>query len=207
MKTIETLITDIKNNTEKSNNLRMSITQQKENLMGKVRIALEKEGLELQPKWHNDTDITIGKDIHRNIRISLGGGNFRVDFPIIWKEPNAHIQFVIFAVLAKFQDEVMDIQLDIVNENTIERNDGKNELVDMITDKLVASLLEGGKIKVDGKSYEYVETIKGRVVVNINKIVMYGNETQTETKSYFPSKLKDIFRSSADKMADTMIKN
>jgi hypothetical protein len=207
MKTIETLITDIKKNTEKSNNLRMSITQQKENLMGKVRIALEKEGLELQPKWHNDNDITIGNDLHRNIRVSFTGGNFRVDFPPIYKQPNAHIQFVIFAVLAKFQDEVMDIQLDIVNDTNMDRQDGKMELIDMIADNMVSSLLEGNCIQADSKSYKYIETIKGRIVVKITKIIMYGNEPESETKSYFPSKLKDIFRSSAHKKADTLIKN
>lgn len=213
MKTIETLITDIKNNNEKSKKLRSSIYQQQEELMDKVRIALEEKGIELEPKqnrlYGGDTDITIGNDYESNyrVRIYFSSGNFRIELPPVFKTPNAHIQFVIYDVLAKFQDEVMDIQLDIANEYLIDRYSDKNELIDMITDKLVSSLLEGGKIKADGKSYEYVETIKGRVVVNINKVVMYGNEKQTETKSYFPSKLKDIFRSSADKMADTMIKN
>jgi hypothetical protein len=104
-------------------------------------------------------------------------------------------------------DEVMDIQLDIVNDTNMDRQDGKMELIDMIADNMVSSLLEGNCIQADSKSYKYIETIKGRIVVKITKIIMYGNEPESETKSYFPSKLKDIFRSSAHKKADTLIKN
>jgi hypothetical protein len=60
--TISNLITEIKNNNEKSNKLRSSITQQKEDLMDKIRVALEDEGLKLQPKYPNNTDIYISED-------------------------------------------------------------------------------------------------------------------------------------------------
>ena len=208
--TISNLVLEIKNNNEKSNKLRSSITQQKEDLMDKIRVALEDEGLKLQPKYPNNTDIYISEDtgfnINSRICLSISGGNLRLDLPAIYDTPTSHIQFLIYGVLLKFQNEVMDIQLDIINENMIDRHRKTNELVEAITEEIITELLDGDNIKVSGKTYRCVEIKKGRFVVDITKTIMFGNEPEKERKSYHKSQLKDIFRSLAQKRADILIK-
>jgi hypothetical protein len=201
--TISNLVLEIKNNNEKANKLRSSITQQKEDLMAKVRMALENEGLELQPKWDNSRDIYIGNDnFHNNnaIRVSFGGGNFHIQLPPIYNTPNAHIQFVIYSVLAKFQSEVIDIQLDIVNETNIDKHRDEWKLQDEITEDLFRKLRTDGKLVVDGLTYEYNDFVKGRMVLNIT------SGSNTEVKSYFPNMVKDKLKSHSYKIADTLLK-
>ena len=201
--TISNLVLEIKNNKEKANKLRSSITQQKEDLMAKVRMALENEGLELQPKWDNSTDIYVGNDfspINNNIRISFGGGNFNIQLAPIFKTPNAHIQFVIYSVLAKFQSEVIDIQLDIVNENDIDIHRDEWKLQDEIAEDLFRKLRTDGKLVVDGLTYEYNDFVKGRMVLNII------SGSNTEVKSYFPNKVKEKLKSHSYKIANTLLK-
>ena len=201
--TISNLVLEIKNSKEKANKLRSSITQQKEDLMAKVRMALENEGLELQPKWDNSRDIYIGNDnFHNNnaIRVSFGGGNFHIQLPPIYNTPNAHIQFVIYSVLAKFQSEVIDIQLDIVNETNIDKHRDEWKLQDEITEDLFRKLRTDGRLVVDGFTYEYNDFVKGRMVLNIT------SGSNTEVKSYFPNMVKEKLKSHSYKIANTLLK-
>lgn len=206
METIETLITKIKDSKEQSDNLRLSIYEQEVELMDKVRKSLEKAGMKLSPKYPNSTDIYSSDD---KFRVAFGGGNFRVDLPHIIGKPNADIQFLIWGVLSKFYDEVMDIQLDIVNESKIERPyyDDYYELIKMISEKMVNDFLTNNKMTIGNLTYEYVEYNKGRFVVNIINQKPSWNEEALQTKAYHKSKLMDIFKDEAKIMAETLIKN
>jgi hypothetical protein len=204
METIETLITKIKDNKDKSYNLRLSISEQKIQLMDKVRKSLEKAGMKLSPKYPNSSDIF---SLDNQVRISFGEGNFRIDLPHIIEKPNADIQFLVWSVLSKFYDDVMDIQLDMVNNNKIENPyyDDYHEAINMISKKMVDDFFTNGEISIGKIKYKYVGYNKGRFVVNI--IHQRPSWKDDETKSYHKSKLVDIFKDEARVMADTLIKN
>jgi hypothetical protein len=205
---IENLVSKIKVEKEKSQSLRKSIQEQKNNLLIKVVSGFVKEGVFIKGDFTNGyIDIPVEfNEPHQsfldpNITIRFDEGSFRVDFPHFVKAPYANLQMKVFKVLSQFENEITDIQLDMMIERSFDRDKLKWNLQEEITEDLFRKLLTDGILKVDDLTYEYTDLVKGRMVLNIT------SGRSSEVKSYFPNMVKEKLKSHSHKIADELSKN
>ena len=175
METIKPLVKKVQDIRTEANSIRQTINQNQEKLMDAVRACLLAEGCELQPKNPHYTDIFFSDE--RNMSISLSEGNFRLSFPSVWKTPNARIQNIVYGVLAKFGDELMDIQLDIIQENNLEKLEARMDLERSTAEMFFSELQSQGSLQVLNGNWSMTKGERGRY-----NLTFPGGDTKSYTK-------------------------
>lgn len=194
--TIATLVNQLKTLQAEQNGIRQYIQEQKEELMAKVRKSLENEGLDLEPKQENNNDIYIVGDFNNQIRICITNGNFRVDLPCVYKTATAHIQSVIYGVFAKYGEELLNIQLDMISETNLYKQECRMDLEKAVAEHLFSELLSKGSVEMGHYSWTMTEGVKGRFNLT---------DRSGETKSYFKDKVIYTLRDTASYLTKQML--
>lgn len=178
--TIATLVNQVKDLQSEQNVIRQYIQEQKKELMAKVRKSLENEGLDLEPKQENHDDIYLPVDSNNQIHIRITSGNFQVHLPCVYKTATAHIQSVIYGVFAKYGEELLDIQLDMIKETSLYKWECRIDLEKAVAEHLFSELLSTGSVMVGRESWTMTEGVRGRYNLT---------DRNGETKSYFKDKV------------------
>ena len=195
--TIAKLVNQVKNLQAEQNGIRQYIQEQKKELMAKVRKSLENEGLDLLPKQENHDDIYIAAHYNNLTRIYISSGNFVVQINCVYKTPTAHIQSVIYGVLAKYGEELLDIQLDLIKETNLYKQECRMDLNKAVAEHLFSQLLSTGSIQVGRESWTMTEGVRGRYNLT---------DRNGETKSYFKDKVIQTLMDSARDITHQLLK-